>query len=77
MSKMTAKAVIKAMSHGSVLHKQYIGSKPAYWLDDKKGRCVSVPAQEGKQVEQSGLVEPCSPGLFDGFPQSHVIKGAA
>ena len=33
-----------------------------------------VPVREGKQLEDSSLVEPCDPGLFEGHPQSFVIK---
>jgi hypothetical protein len=74
---LTAKAIIKAMAKYPVMHKQHGDNWPTYWLDDKQGRCVSVPTKEGQQVEQSGLVEPCSPGLFEGFPQSFVIKSRA
>jgi hypothetical protein len=72
---LTASAIIKAMVGGAVLHKQYNGGKAAYWLDDSKGRCISVPYREGKQVSASPLVRPCEPGLFDGYPQSYKIKG--
>ena len=71
---MTARTIVKAMAGGAVLHKHCnSGSKPTFWLDDKKGRCVSVPYAVGKEVAASPLVKPCEPGLFEGYPQSYVI----
>jgi hypothetical protein len=71
MSGMTAKAAVKAMAGGAVLHKQCnSGGKTTFWLDDKKGRCVNVPYAVGKEVSESPLVTPCEPGLFRGYAQS-------
>ena len=75
MTGMTAKTIVKAMAgdpEKAGLHTQYIEGKAAYWFDDGRGSCV--PHREGKQVAESPLVEPCEPGLFSGFPQSHKIK---
>jgi hypothetical protein len=46
-----------------------------YWIFDPKKRShIAVPVREGKHLEDSSLVEPCDPGLFEGHPQSFVIK---
>jgi hypothetical protein len=75
---LTANPVIKAMAGGSVLQKQYVRGEPQYWIFDPKKRThIAVPVREGKQLEDSSLVEPCDPGLFEGYPQSFVIKKRA
>jgi hypothetical protein len=72
---LTANAVIKAMAGGSVLLKEYVGGETRYWVSNPKKRThIAVSVREGKQLEGSPLVEPCDPGLFDGYPQSFVIK---
>ena len=72
---LTANAVIKAMVGGSILHKQYVKGEAHYWIFDPKKRShIAVPVREGKRLEDSSLVEPCDPGLFEGYPQSFVIK---
>jgi hypothetical protein len=75
MMTLTANTVIKAMVGGSALLKEYVKGEVRYWIFDPKKRShIAVPAREGKQLEDSSLVEPCDPGLFEGYPQSFVIK---
>jgi hypothetical protein len=69
---VTANSIIKAV--GAVLHKSYSDGEVRYWLSDSKRRAyVSVPATKVRQVTESGLVQPCEPGLLADDPQSHVI----
>jgi len=76
MCGMTVKTTIKAMAGGDYMQTTYSNGKPHFWLDDRKGRCVRLPYAVGKEVSESPLIEPCDPGLFDGFPQSYRIRGA-
>jgi len=75
MTGMTAKTAAKAMAGDAVLLKECnSGGKPAFWLNDAKGRCVRVPYAVGKELSESPLVTACEPGLFEGYAQSWVIK---
>ena len=66
-------------ANGSVLHKQYVGNKASHWLADNKGRCLSVPTEEGRQVERSPLVDRPNyarlPGYEDHYPSYRGREG--
>jgi hypothetical protein len=58
-----------------VLLKEYIKGEARYWVSDPKKRStIAVPVKEGKQLEESFLIEPHDPGLFEDCSQSFVIR---
>ena len=73
MAGMSANTIVKKMV-GGFLFKECNGGRPAYYVRDAKGNCLRVSYKDAQQVIALPQVEPCEPGLFEGYPQSWVIN---
>src|SRR5262245_14803565 len=51
-----------------MLHVTYSEDGASYWLSESAGLAhVPIAATEARLVTASPLIEPCEPGLFDGY----------